>query len=356
MATTNLNLPSYIPLNNKSSKRRRLTPETSPVPPKVVTKPPLAGLPPWTDPNTKYSRGVVGLHEEIEDFYRWVAPSPTSHQARLEVVERVRAGIKQVWPAAQVETFGSFRTGLYLPSSDLDLVVFGKWEVLPLRTLERELLDRKIPQPDTMLVLDRASVPIIKMVDRITGIKVDISFNLVNGVKSAQLVNMFKKQFPALPKLVSVLKQFLLSRDLACVYTGGLSSYCLTLMVVSFLQLHPRTGVDCLSANLGVLLLEFLQLYGCSFNYNSLAISVREGGSYLSKQQLKLESDINHRWAPTEGLAMEDPLQPGRDMARASHRVETVRQAWAVAFRKLAGGVRAGGGGRGGLARVISWE
>eukprot|EP00092_Neocalanus_flemingeri_P024375 GFUD01026431.1.p1 GENE.GFUD01026431.1~~GFUD01026431.1.p1 ORF type:complete len:357 (+),score=105.76 GFUD01026431.1:76-1146(+) len=351
-------LPSYIPLCSKSRKTRSTTTETSSVPSKVPKKQISEGLPPWTDSTTTYSRGVVGLHEEIEDFYRWVAPSSTSHKARLVVVERVRACIKEVWPAAQLEIFGSFSTGLYLPTSDLDLVVFGKWEALPLRTLERELLERKIPHPETMLVLDKASVPIIKMVDKITGIKVDISFNLVSGLKSAQLVNMFKKQFPSLPKLVSVLKQFLVSRDLACVYTGGLSSYCLTLMVVSFLQLHSRTDVDCSSANLGVLLLEFLQLYGRSFNYSSLAISVRKGGSYLDKQQLQLEPDITHRWAPAEGLAMEDPFQPGRDIARGSHRVETVKQAWAVAYRQLASGVRAGAGVRDGgvLSRIISWD
>lgn len=217
--------------------------------------------------------------------------------------------------------------------------------------LIRELLDRKIPQPNTLLVLDRASVPIIKMVDRITGIKVDISFNMLNGLKSVQLVNIFKKQFPALPKLVSVLKQSLISRDLACVFTGRLSSYCLTLMAVSFLQLHPRTDVNCPSANLGVLLLEFLQLYGCSFNYNSLAISVRERGSYLSKQELQLEPDISHRWALAGGMAVEDPFQPGRDMARGSHKVETFRQAWAWALRQLARGRRGGG-----LARIINWE
>ena len=39
------------------------------------------------------------------------------------------------------------------------------------------------------------------------------------------------------------------------VFTGGLSSYCLILMVVSFLQLHPRQDAASHSANLGVLLI-----------------------------------------------------------------------------------------------------
>lgn len=45
-------------------------------------------------------------------------------------------------------------------------------------------------------------------------------------------------QFPTLPKLVFVLKQFLLQRDLNEVWTGGISSYSLILLCVSFLQVN----------------------------------------------------------------------------------------------------------------------
>ena len=42
--------------------------------------------------------------------------------------------------------------------------------------------------------------------------------------------------FPCLPPLVLVLKQFLLMRELNEVFTGGISSYSLILMAISFLQ------------------------------------------------------------------------------------------------------------------------
>ena len=44
--------------------------------------------------------------------------------------------------------------------------------------------------------------------------------------------------FPCLEPLVLVLKQFLLQRDLNEVFTGGISSYCLILMTISFLQVR----------------------------------------------------------------------------------------------------------------------
>ena len=62
--------------------------------------------------------------------------------------------------------------------------------------------------------MDKASVPIIKLTDRSSNVKVDISFNMENGLRTAELVKMYKKQFPALQKLIYVLKQFLLQRDL----------------------------------------------------------------------------------------------------------------------------------------------
>ena len=43
-------------------------------------------------------------------------PTKDEHHARLGVVERVRKAVKNIYPHARVEIFGSFRTGLYLPT------------------------------------------------------------------------------------------------------------------------------------------------------------------------------------------------------------------------------------------------
>lgn len=67
------------------------------------------------------------LHEEIEHFYMYMSPSETEHLVRSTVVTRIRSAILALWPQARVEVFGSFRTGLYLPTSDIDLVVIGKY-------------------------------------------------------------------------------------------------------------------------------------------------------------------------------------------------------------------------------------
>jgi non-canonical poly(A) RNA polymerase PAPD5/7 len=72
------------------------------------------------------------------------------------------------------------------------MVVIGKWESLPLYTLEKKLLESGIVDESTIKVLDKATVPIIKLTDLKSNVRVDISFNTSNGVKSAILIKVFK--------------------------------------------------------------------------------------------------------------------------------------------------------------------
>lgn len=57
-----------------------------------------------------------------------MSPTESEHKVRAEVVSRIEDIIISKWPEAQVEVFGSYRTGLYLPTSDIDLVVIGEFD------------------------------------------------------------------------------------------------------------------------------------------------------------------------------------------------------------------------------------
>lgn len=280
---------------------------------------------PWRVLDYNYKPGILGLHEEIEHFYQYMSPTETEHLVRSTVVNRIRGAIRALWPQARVEVFGSFRTGLYLPTSDIDLVVIGQWEKLPLWTLERELVVQDIAEKESIKVLEKATVPIVKMTDKYSDVKVDISFNMSSGVKSAELIKQFKDKYPVLSRLVMVLKQFLLQRDLNEVFTGGISSYSLILMCISFLQLHPRPERLRQPHNLGVLLIEFFELYGRKFNYVKTAIRVKGGGSYVSKDDIQKEMNDGHR---PSLLCIEDPLTPGNDIGRSSYGAIQVKQAF----------------------------
>lgn len=284
---------------------------------------------PWVQ--KEYTLDIMGLHDEINDFYEYIKPRPSERQMRAEVIDRLRKVITDKWPQAQVYEFGSYRTDLYLPTSDIDVVVFGGWVKLPLFSLEEEFLNSGIAVKDSILVLDKTFVPIIKFIDKRTKVKIDISFNQPSGLNSAALICQFIDNFPLLPKLALLVKQFLTQRQLNEVYYGGINSYSLTLMIVSFFQLHPRKHAsDPTNANLGVLLIEFFEFYGRQFNYLKVGISVNNGGCYFSKEALGINGTGENGL-----LFIQDPLSLEDNASRGCYGFHQVKQAFEHAFNKL---------------------
>uniref|UniRef100_A0A8C6S7N7 Terminal nucleotidyltransferase 4A n=1 Tax=Neogobius melanostomus TaxID=47308 RepID=A0A8C6S7N7_9GOBI len=261
-----------------------------------------------------------------------MSPRSEEESMRKEVVNRIERIIKELWPTSDVQIFGSFSTGLYLPTSDIDLVVLGKWERPPLHELEQALRKHNVAEPFSIKVLDKATVPIIKLTDQETEVKVDISFNVETGVKAASFIKDYVKKYPVLPYLIFVLKQFLLQRDLNEVFTGGISSYSLILMVISFLQLHPRIDARYPNENLGVLLIEFFELYGRHFNYFKTGIRIKNGGAYIAKEEIMKSMTNGSR---PSMLCIEDPLLPGNDVGRGSYGALHVKQVFDYAYTVL---------------------
>jgi len=68
--------------------------------------------------------------------------------------------------------------------------------------------------------------------------------------------------------------------------------------------MHPklRRGEIDPSKNLGVLIMEFFEFYGCYFNYDAAGISLRHGGTYFNKAR---RGWLDHRKPFL--LSIEDP-------------------------------------------------
>lgn len=95
--------------------------------------------------------------------------------------------------------------------------------------------------------------------------------------------------------------------------------------------MHPRNNVY-ENANLGVLLMEFLELYGRKFNYLKTGISIKNGGRYIPKDELQREMVDGHR---PSLLCIEDPLTPGNDIGRSSYGALQVKHAFEYAYTTL---------------------
>lgn len=162
---------------------------------------------------------------------------------------------------------------------------------------------------DRVTIIGRAKVPIVKFVTTYGRLNVDISVNQGNGLVAVDIVNRFlaAPSGGALKGLVLIIKAFLSQRGMNEVFTGGLGSYAIVCLAVSFLQLHPklRRGEIDASKNLGVLVMEFFELYGLHFNYEQTGISVNGGGSYFNKVHRGWQN-----WQRKLLLSIEDPTDP----------------------------------------------
>lgn len=135
------------------------------------------GLPanhaPWVRRPYSEATPALALHEEMVDLVAFLAPTPTEESMRHDVVHRITSIVAGLWPQAVVEVLGSFRNGVYLPTSDIDLVVTGRWPTLPLRTLANALNREGLPSK--MTVIAKARVRGIICFDRALPIPVSAS-------------------------------------------------------------------------------------------------------------------------------------------------------------------------------------
>ncbi|KAJ7029399.1 hypothetical protein C8F04DRAFT_1265053 [Mycena alexandri] len=292
------------------------------------------------------------LHREVEGFVNWISPTPQEDEIRGLVVAIISHAVTTSFPDASVYPFGSFATKLYLPLGDIDLVICSQsmayantHNVLTAlaSTIKRSGITTKVT------IIAKAKVPIVKFVTNheYGRFNVDLSINQQNGIVAGGIINGFLREFGssnkssgclALRALVLLTKLFLSQRGMNEVYTGGLGSYAIVCLAISFLQMHPkiRHGQIDADANLGVLVVEFFELYGRSFNYEEVGISLRDGGSYFGKRQRGW--GWNEQWGGAKRgglLSIEDPGDPSNDISSGSYNFQNVRRNLGGAYEIL---------------------
>ena len=151
-----------------------------------------------------------------------------------------------------------------------------------------------IAQQGTVEVIVGAKVPLVKFVDRITAIKVDVSFENDTGVIANDTFALWKRQFPAMPPLVTIIKQFLMMRGMNEVQHGGLGGFSVTCLVTSLLQNMPRvqSGELIPEQNLGEILVEFLDFYGNQLDFTRTGITMDPPGYFDKVRRIILGSNV----------------------------------------------------------------
>lgn len=292
------------------------------------------------------------LHKEIHDFITYIRPRRYEHAVRRHVIHRIRTAITNTIYDVDVRCFGSFPAEIYLPTSDLDLAVISRDFArtgIPKYSSKNNLykvsnlLQRaKIPKDGQVVVISKAKVPIIKFVDAMTGLQVDICFENLSGVNANRTFRKWREEYPAMPALAMVVKQFLELRKQNEVYVGGLGGFTVICLVISLLQLHPgfSSGNIPIEKNLGIGLMEFFDLYGHKFKIDKVGIDVGTR-SYFRKPYAPpprpnadpKSKEYQDYWA----LHVVDPNDPENNIARSSYGVREIFGTFADGFRILEG-------------------
>lgn len=269
----------------KRVKRIKVSEVTGEILPEWVASQPESSTP-WAEPHHWTGNSGFRLHKEICDFYEYVRPHDYEQTMRLDLLSRIRSSIQKIHPNCQIHAFGSFAAGLYLPDADIDLVL-----------VSHDFATRGIPQVDSsqvlfkladhlvreglatrgsMEIITKAKVPLVKFKEELTGIRVDISFENLTGPTANATFIGWRTAYPAMPILVTVIKQFLLMRGLNEVVNGGIGGFSVTCLVTALLQNMPRvqSGELVPEHHLGEVLLEFLDLYGNQFDLFGTAIEL----------------------------------------------------------------------------------
>ncbi|KAL6813826.1 hypothetical protein J3E69DRAFT_371071 [Trichoderma sp. SZMC 28015] len=286
------------------------------------------------------------LHKEVMDFYHFVKPCDFEQAIRDRLVDNLRKAMKRDdrnFASAQLFPFGSFMSGLYLPTADMDMVVCsasfmrgGPATYLSARSwlykFRKFLVAQRIAEFDAIEVIAHARIPLVKFVDRATGLRVDVSFENLGGVTAIETFARWKKEYPAMPILVTLIKHFLLMRGLNEPVNGGLGGFTVICLVVSMLQLMPQVQSRNLipEHHLGEMLLEFFELYGRQFNYERNAISLTAPVGYIPKSKV-----TSFAYKNTNRLSIIDPNNPGNDIAGSSSNMPGVTARFHDAYISL---------------------
>ncbi|KAJ7213560.1 hypothetical protein GGX14DRAFT_619000 [Mycena pura] len=324
----------HAPRKSRVKRKRSPGPEVS-VDPHVLT-PWLASM-----PNTLFTSAEQRLHHEIVAYVAFMQATPQEQTARTNLLAVLKNALHPCFPGGELRLHGSVTTGLCLPMGDIDIALVTHQEVPAAH--KKQVLFRmsgalkSARLTNDVLVNFRARVPIVtfKSLPEYGPLSVDIGINNTDGLRAIEVVNGYLAQMPALRPLIFVVKGFLAQRNLNNPAHGGLGSYAVTCMCISFLQLNPgkrpQDYVDkpTETESLGALLADFLLYYGICYPYATLYISVTES---------RLLPKDSAEWITNKtpnGLAIQCLVNPENDVGKAACRIDAIRSAFKTGYETI---------------------
>ena len=328
------------------------------------------------------------LQKDLIDYQNYILYHVSKKKPVIEsIIEKIQNIINEIDPNYIVKIYGSYANGICLPWSDLDLVLVNKNTYKPEDFSINNLNTQNNNEADSNLLLNNDNVSsnlsesnqsaapplnnnnnnspaidffyhfyinLIKQnwvkpnrvrenfsvkIIRITTseeygkMSIDISLHSDKhyGLKCVELVKSYIKEYEVLKPLTIALKTILKNANLNNSETGGLTSYGLILMVVSYIQ-SKRDGNFIEDENnlIGKTFYGFLLHYGIKFDFNKYAIityKINEINTAMNEKEANLNLSQN-----AHELMIVDPLNNKNNVARENFQFMNLKMAFMIAF------------------------
>lgn len=266
------------------------------------------------------------IHKKLLGILELISPSKRDANLRQRIIHDLSLFIKSHLSKYEKVIFGpcgSSYNGTYLPDSDIDIAIL----VHPCDDIEAvmksvSLALGKMSEFDVVKQLPFARVPVLK-VKANPGVNVDISFGTLHGPLAVSYFQRVYSKYPYLHGAQLFLKLLLYHYDVNEPFTGGISSYVLQIMIISYIQLHSCNSLT-------DIVLGFLKFYGQEFNFFLTGIDVANEGRLFSRY---VENCMSYD-SPVS-MHIIDPLNPSNILGDNAFKIREIKDIFANVYRKL---------------------
>ena len=280
---------------------------------------------------------ITNIQKDLKDYQEYINEKISYKKPVInDILKELQSTVDEVNPNYKVNLYGSYCTGLCLPWSDIDIVISHEslyGEEYFLNKLYMKLTKKNWVKSHKFI--ENANVPIIKLVSNDKfNFHIDISVENDKhfGLKTVELVKSYMKTYPVLKPIILALKTLLANGNLNNPYTGGLSSYGLILMVVSYIQskIENKKYNSESPTILGDTFINVLGYYGILFNFNQFIIityPVNNDNINTNDKELSYSLGTN-----SHELIIIDPLNKQNNVAKSTFQYMNIKMAFMIAF------------------------
>nr|GEW32452.1 UTP:RNA uridylyltransferase 1 [Tanacetum cinerariifolium] len=180
-------------------------------------------------------------------IYESLIPSEEEKEKQKQLMALLNKHVTREWPGARLFLYGSCANSFGFRKSDIDVCLsLGDADIDKSEILLKLADILKSDNLENVQALIRARVPIVKLMDPVTGISCDICVNNLLAVINTKLLLDYSKIDVRLRQLAFIIKHWAKSRGVNETYQGTLSSYAYVLMCIHFLQQCTPPILPCL--------------------------------------------------------------------------------------------------------------